>query len=241
MYKFRYPVSHSADEGKFREVNSLLNEKYSELTQIKRTDDDGIRITYSDDEREMLCLILDKSKGCVEVMSSEKIDLLCCYNAEKMETDVTNASAGTFFSKGDLSKGELWVIQIASLFLDVFIGILNSGSFSLGFMTGGFDGPFESPVKNFLMCLPFAAIYFFSYRHFRSHGVSFLRARFIQLGGAALLLACVFVIIGIFARMFASFALIILLMCAVNIVVYAMVTAILFEFMVSKIASKEGH
>lgn len=241
MYKFRYSVANSADMSKFKEVNSLLNEKYSELTQIKRTDDDEIRITYSEDEREMLCLILDKSKGCVEVMSNEKIDLLPCYHAEKMETDVANVSAGAFFSKGDLSKGELWSIQFAFLFLDVFIGILNSGSFSLGFMTGGFDGPFETPVRNFLMCLPFAAIYFFSYRYFRSHGVSFLRARFIQLGGAALLLVCVFVIIGIFTRMCVLFALIILLMCAVNIVVYAMVTAIIFEFIVSKIASKYGH
>lgn len=239
MYKFRYVVAHSADEGKFREVNSLMNEKYPELTKIKRTDDDGIRVTFFADEQEVLCLILDKSKGCVEVMSNEKFDFLCCYNAEKIHTDVTNFSVGALFSKGDLSKGEFWGFQAAFLFLDIFIGLLNSGTFSLGFMTGGFDGPFETPVRNFLMCLPFAAVYFFSYRYFRIRGISPVRARFVQLGGAAVLIAVICAVSGIF--MVVSLILFILLMCAVNIVVYAMLTAMLLEFMVSKIASIDGH
>lgn len=239
MYKFRYSVAHSADVSKFREVNSLLDEKYPELTKIKQTEEDSTRVTFFADEQEVLCLILDKSNECVEVMSNEKIDFLCCYNAEKIHTDVTNFSDGALFSKGDLSKGEFWGIQIAFLFFDIFIGLLNSGTFSIGFMEGGFDGPFETPVRNFLMCLPFAAIYFFSYRYFRSRGISPVRARFIQLGGTAVLIACICAVIGILAHMVVSLILIILLICAVNIVVYAMLTAMLLEFIVSKFASKE--
>ena len=106
-------------------------------------------------------------------------------------------------------------------------------------MTGGFDGPFETPVRNFLMCLPCAAVYFFSYRYFRSCGISPVRARFIQLGGAAVPIACICAVIGILAHMVVSLILIILFMCAVNIIAYAMLTAMLLEFMVSKIASKE--
>lgn len=239
MYKFRYSVAHSADVSKFREVNSLLNEKYPELTQTKRTEEDSTRVTFFADDREVLCLILDKSNECVEVMSSEKLDFLRCYKAEKIHTDVTDPSVGAFFSKGDLSKGELWGFQIAFLVLDIFMGILNSESFSFGFMTGGFDGLFETPIRNFLMCLPFAAIYFFSYRYFRNRGISPICARFIQLGGAAVPIACICAVIGILAHMVVSFILFILLMCAVNIVVYAMLTAMLLEFIVSKITSKE--
>ncbi|MGN0638044.1 MAG: hypothetical protein ACI4J0_06705 [Huintestinicola sp.] len=241
MYKFRYLAAHSADVSKFREVNSLLNEKYPELTKIKQTEEGSTRVTFFADDREVLCLIIDKSNKCVEVMSSEKIDFLCCYNAEKIHTDVTNLSVGALFSKGDLSKGELWGFQIAFLFLNIFIGLLNSGTFSLGFMTGGFDGPFETPVRNFLMCLPFAAVYFFSYRYFRSRGISPVRARFIQLGGVAVLIACICAVIGILAHIAVSLILILLFMCAVNIAAYAMLTAMLLEFMVSMIASINGH
>ena len=220
MYKFRYSVAHSADVSKFREVNSLLNEKYPELTQVKRTDEDSTRVTFLAGEREVMCLVLDRSNECVEVMSSEKLDFLRCCKAEKIHTE------------SDLSKGELAGFQIAFLFLDIFIGILNTESFSFGFMSGGFDGLFETPVRNFLMCLPFAAIYFFSYRYFRSRGISPVCARFIQLGGAA-------AVIAVICAVNIVLILLILLICAVNIVVYAMLTAMLLEFIVSKVASKE--
>lgn len=231
MYKFRYSVAHSADVSKFREVNSLLNEKYPKLTQTKRTEEDSTRVTFFAGEREVMCLVLDISNGCVEVMSSEKLDFLRCYKSEKIDF-LRCCKAEKIHTESDLSKGELAGFQIAFLFLDIFIGILNTESFSFGFMSGGFDGLFETPVRNFLMCLPFAAIYFFSYRYFRSRGISPVCARFIQLGGAA-------AVIAVICAVNIVLILLILLICAVNIVVYAMLTAMLLEFIVSKVASKE--
>lgn len=222
MYKFRYIIAHSADESKFKEIDSLLNENLPRFEKIRQIDESGTRVTFLADKKEVLCLVLDKNSGCVELMSNEKYDFLCCYNAEKIHTDI---SAG-------FSKGELAGFQIAFLLLDLFIGFLNSDSFSLGFY-GGFDGLFDTPLRNFLMGLPFAAIYFFSYRYFRREGISPLFARFIQLGGAATIAVCVIPLIIM------PFALILIfLMCAVNIVIYAMVTAMLFEFIVSKLIQR---
>ena len=100
-------------------------------------------------------------------------------------------------------------------------------------MSGGLDGLFDNPMKYFLYSLPFALVYFFSYRSIkRDTGFSPFRIRFIQLGGIVTVIAILISILLIFIRIPLGVIVIILLMCSVHLIVYGIVTSVILEFIV---------
>lgn len=133
-------------------MNKVILERFPELAPRESTEGELFKIIFTDtkNQSEKFCLSLDCEAEHIELLTEEKQDFLKNYNFEQLYLEGS--------SLGKLSRCKLIAIECAFLIMDFVMGYI-------GFV-GGFDSLFDYPLKYFLVSLPFALVYFFSYLFF---------------------------------------------------------------------------
>lgn len=230
MYKYKYFISRTADENAFKDTYEKLAEKFPELVSKKSSEEAFCKAVFTDPEsnEEKLCLSLDKTEKCVELYSEEPLGFLKCRRES--------------VSCSPMGKLQMIAVEAMFLFMNLIMGAM---AFELtSNAVGDIKEILENFWDNFLLALPFALVYFFSYPVLkRKTDKSGWRVRFIQAGGIVNIIAFVVSYIFIKLELTKNCALIWLvifcmIICSVQLMVFAMVTAIIFELIVAAVRKR---
>lgn len=236
MYKFSYRLSDSADKSVYTELLDKLSAEFPELIRLSKDDENALRTVFAapEDEAEKLCLTFCETEKSIELLSNTKIKNLSDHELQTL-LDIKQCEYNT--EPLGMKKISIAVVELCFLLMYIFLGYCNE---DLSFINRS-DRPFEYMLQSFIMSLPAAAICYFSYPILkRRTGYSSIKIRFMQFGGIIAIIFAAFSFITANSFMI-SLIMIILLACSVPIACFAIITAIIFERIISFIKKKVSY
>lgn len=236
MYKFSYRLSDNADKSVYTELLDKLSAEFPELIRLKKDEENARRTVFAapEDKSEKLCLTFCETEKTIELLSKNKIKNL---SDQELQTllDIKQFEYNT--KPAGMKKISIAAVEICFLLMYIFLGYCNE---DLSFINRS-DRPFEYMLQSFIMSLPAAAICYFSYPILkRMTGYSSIKIRFMQFGGVMAIIFAAFSFITANSFMI-SLIMIILLACSVPIACFAIITAIIFERIISFIKKKVSY
>lgn len=233
MYKYSYKLSNNADKSDYTELIEKLSAEFSELIRLTKDDENAFRTVFATPENksEKLCLTFYKTEKSIELLSKNRIKNL---SDKELQTllNITQCECNT--DPAGMKKITIFAVELCFLLSYIFLGYCNA---ALSFINKS-DQPFEYMLQSFIMSLPAAAVCYFTYPILkRRTGYSSIKTRFMQFGGIMALIFAAFSFITANSYMI-SIIMILLLACSVPIACFAIITAILFERMITFIKKK---
>lgn len=236
MYKFSYRLSDNADKSVYTELIDKLSAEFPELIRLSKDEENARRTVFAapEDKSEKLCLTFCETEKTIELLSKNKIKNL---SDQELQTllDIKQCEYNT--KPAGMKKISIAAVEICFLLMYIFLGYCNE---DLSFINKS-DRPFEYMLQSFIMSLPAAAICYFSYPILkRRTGYSSNKIRFMQFGGVMAIISAAFSFITANSFMI-SLIMIILLACSVPIACFAIITAIIFERLISFVKKKISY
>lgn len=236
MYKFSYRLSDNADKSVYTELVEKLSAEFPELIRLSKDEENACRTVFAtpEDKSEKLCLTFCETEKSIELLSKNKIKNL---SDQELQTllDIKQCEYNT--EPAGMKKSSIIALEICYLLMYIFLGYCNE---DCSFINTS-DRPFEYMLQSFIMSLPAAAICYFTYPILkRRTGYSSIRIRFTQFGGIIAIILAAFSIMTANSFMI-SLIIILLLACSVPIACFGMVTAIIFERIISFIKKRMSY
>ncbi len=236
MYRFSYRLSDNADKSDYTELVDKLSAEFPELIRLSKDEENARRTVFAtpEDKSEKLCLTFCETEKSIELLSKNKIKNL---SDQELQTllDIKQCEYNT--EPAGMRKISIIAVEICFILIYIFLGYCNE---DCNFINTS-DRPFEYMLQSFIMSLPAAVICYFSYPILkRRTGYSSIRIRFMQFGGIIAIVFAAFSIMTANSFMI-SLIIILLLACSVPIACFGMVTAIIFERIISFIKKKLSY
>ena len=236
MYAYSYKLSSNADKTEYTELIEKLSAEFPELIRISKDEENALRTVFATPENksEKLCLTFFETEKSIELLSENRLKNLSDKEFQALlnikQCECNNDPAG-------INKIIIIAVELCFILLYIFLGYCNE---DLSFINKS-DLPFEFLLQSFIMSLPAAAVCYFSYPILkRRTGYSSIKTRFMQFGGIMSIVLAAFSFITANSFMI-SIIMIILLACSVPIACFAIITAILFERIISFIKKRITH
>lgn len=236
MYRFEYHLSDNADKSIYTELIEKLSAEFPELIRLNKDEENARRTVFATPEgkSEKLCLTFCETEKTIELLSENSIKNI---SDKELQTLLDTYQCEYNTEPAGMKKRSIIAVEMCFLLMYIFLGYCNE---DCSFINTS-DRPFEYMLQSFIMSLPAAAICYFSYPILkRRTGYSSIRIRFMQFGGIIAIISAAFSIMT--ANFFQiSLIMIILLACSVPIACFAIITAILFERLISFIKKKISY
>lgn len=233
MYKFSYKLSNNANKSDYTELIEKLSAEFPELIRISKNEENALRTVFATPENksEKLCLTFFEAEKSIELLSENRIKNL---SDQELQTllNITQCECNT--DPAGMKKITIFAVELCFLLSYIFLGYCNA---ALSFINKS-DLPFEFLLQSFIMSLPAAAVCYFTYPILkRRTGYSSIKTRFMQFGGIMSIILASFSFITANSYMI-SIIMILLLACSIPIACFAIITAILFERIISFIKKR---
>ena len=236
MYKFSYILSDNADKSVFDELINKLSAEFPELIRLSKNEENALRTVFAvpENKSEKLCLTFFEAEKTIELLSENRITNL----SDKELQALLDIKQYEFSTKPvGMKKRSVIAVEIGFIILYFFLGYINV---ACSFINTS-DRPLEYLLQSFILSLPAAVICYFTYPKLkRITGYSSIRVRFMQFGGIISIVLAAFSFMTANSFMI-SLIIILLLACSVPIACFAIITAIIFEGIISFIWKKISY